>query len=95
MPYHDIPATRAMQPLKLKEYLATGKPVVVRSLPATAEWADALDLASTAEEFVTLVQRRAREGLLASQRQARERLQSESWAAKARQLQDWMLQSTP
>ncbi len=29
MPYADLPVTRAMQPLKLKEYLATGKPVVV------------------------------------------------------------------
>ncbi len=28
MPYADLPVTRAMQPLKLKEYLATGKPVV-------------------------------------------------------------------
>ena len=33
MPYRDIPATRAMQPLKLKEYLATGRPVVARALP--------------------------------------------------------------
>src|SRR5206468_11568295 len=35
MPYGDLPVTRFMQPLKLKEYLATGKPTVVRDLPAT------------------------------------------------------------
>jgi hypothetical protein len=35
MPYADLPVTRAIQPLKLKEYLATGKPVVVADLPAT------------------------------------------------------------
>ena len=35
MPYADLPVTWAMQPLKLKEYLATGKPAVVRDLPAT------------------------------------------------------------
>ena len=45
MPYADLPVTRAMQPLKLKEYLATGKPVVVRALPATGPWADCLDAA--------------------------------------------------
>ena len=39
-PYADLPVTRAMQPLKLKEYIATGKPAVVRALPAMAEWAD-------------------------------------------------------
>ena len=49
MPYADLPVTRAMQPLKLKEYLATGRPVVVRDLPATRAWADCLDLAGTPE----------------------------------------------
>src|SRR5262249_61053468 len=48
MPYADLPVTRAMQPLKLKEYLATGKPVVARDLPATQSWRDALDLANSA-----------------------------------------------
>ena len=51
MPYADLPVTRAMQPLKLKEYLATGRPVVVRDLPATRAWADCLDLADTPEAF--------------------------------------------
>ena len=94
MPYRDIPATQAMQPLKLKEYLATGKPVVVRDLPATREWAEALDLAATAEEFAGVAQRRATEGLPPSQMQARERLQSESWATKAQLLRNWMLQES-
>src|SRR5262249_48971396 len=31
MPYADLPVTRAIQPLKLKEYLATGHPAVVRA----------------------------------------------------------------
>ena len=30
MPYADLPVTRAMQPLKLLEYLANPKPVVAR-----------------------------------------------------------------
>ena len=34
MPYADLPVTRAMQPLKLKEYLVTDRPVVVADLPA-------------------------------------------------------------
>ena len=35
MPYADLPVTRAMQPLKLKEYLAADRPAVVADLPAT------------------------------------------------------------
>jgi glycosyltransferase involved in cell wall biosynthesis len=84
MPYADIPVTRAMQPLKLKEYLATGKPAVVRELPATQEWRDCLDLAATPQAFSEAVRLRLTTGLTAEQRRARGRLRAESWATKAR-----------
>lgn len=86
MPYADLAVTRAMQPLKLKEYLATGKPVVVRDLPATRPWHDALDIAASPEAFSAAVRRRLAEGVPAGQRAARQRLSSESWQAKAEQL---------
>jgi hypothetical protein len=84
MPYADRPVTRAMQPLKLKEYLATGKPVVVRDLPATRAWADAADLARTAGEFVAAFRARLRTGLPVAQQAARRRLVDEGWERKAR-----------
>jgi glycosyltransferase involved in cell wall biosynthesis len=84
MPYADLAVTRAMQPLKLKEYLATGKPAVVRDLPATREWSDCLDLAATPESFSDAVRLRLATGLPEEQRRARARLAAESWAAKAR-----------
>jgi glycosyltransferase involved in cell wall biosynthesis len=83
MPYADLPVTRAMQPLKLKEYLATGKPTVVRDLPALQEWADAVDIAASADEFADAVNRRLTHGLPERQRIARQRLSAESWKAKA------------
>jgi len=83
MPYADLPVTRAIQPLKLKEYLATGKPTVVRDLPATREWADCLDLADTPESFSRAVRSRLETGLPEEQRLARQRLAAESWAEKA------------
>ncbi len=91
MPYADLPVTRAMQPLKLKEYLATGKPVVVRSLPATREWADAADVVESAADFVRRVAERAKGGALPQQLAARRRLADESWEAKARQLEAILL----
>jgi hypothetical protein len=84
MPYADLPVTRAMQPLKLKEYLATGKPTVVSHLPANREWADALDLAATPEDFARLVKLRLASGLPPAQAAARRRLSEEGWDAKAR-----------
>jgi len=90
MPYADLPVTRAIQPLKLKEYLATGKPVVARDLPATRPWADCLDLADTPEEFVAAVRQRVHTGLPVEQRLARGRLSGETWAAKARAFERWV-----
>lgn len=91
MPYADLPVTRLIQPLKLKEYLATGKPVVVRDLPANRAWADCLDLAATAEEFVSAVRRRLETGLPEDQLQARARLDMETWQHKARAFEQWAL----
>ena len=87
MPYIDAPVTRAMQPLKLKEYLATMKPVVVRDLPSTRPWADCCDLAADAESFVQLVEQRIKTGTPPAQIEARQRrLARESWTVKAAQL---------
>ena len=84
MPYLDAPGLRESQPLKLKEYLATDKPAVVRDLPANRVWADALDLAGTAEEFSAVARERLDSGLPASQAEARKKLQTgESWEEKA------------
>jgi glycosyltransferase involved in cell wall biosynthesis len=90
MPYADLPVTRAMQPLKLKEYLATGKPTVVRSLPSTGAWADGMDVATTPEAFAAAVNERLRTGLPTEQREARRRLDAEGWAAKAALLAGWI-----
>ncbi len=95
MPYGDMPATRAMQPLKLKEYLATGRPAVVRDLPATREWGDCLDLASDPAGFADLTLRRAAEGIPPAQAAARVRLAGESWAGKALQLESFLAGDGP
>jgi hypothetical protein len=75
-----------MQPLKLKEYLATGKPIVVSELPACQPWADCLDVTRTPADFSAAVRRRISEGLTAAQHAARARLSHETWDAKAAQL---------
>jgi glycosyltransferase involved in cell wall biosynthesis len=95
MPYADLPVTRAMQPLKLAEYLATGKPVVVRDLPSTRAWADALDRADTPAAFAQAVGLRLRTGLPAPQGAARSRLVAEGWAEKARAFEQFALDVGP
>jgi hypothetical protein len=84
-----------MQPLKLKEYLATGTPAVVRDLPANCDWADCLDLAATPAEFAAAVKRRLATGLPDDQRQARKRLNAEDWSAKAAEFAQLVGQDEP
>lgn len=92
MPYADLPVTRAMQPLKFKEYLATGRPVVSTRLPALAGWDDCLDIVDTAEQFATAVLRRCGAPLPHTQSAARERLQRESWEIKAEEFVNVLLE---
>ena len=91
MPYADLAVTRAMQPLKLKEYLATGKPVVVRDLPATRPWADCLDVADSPSLFTARVLERLVTGLPSPQAMERRRLLEESWSSKALCFSRWAL----
>lgn len=95
MPYADLPVTRAMQPLKLKEYLATGKPVVVNRLPSTEPWSDCLDTADSAADFSRIVRERLMTGIPESQRMARQRLRQESWQDKAECLWRMFNESEP
>lgn len=95
MPYADLPVTRAMQPLKLKEYLAVGKPVVVRDLPATRCWSDAMDLVDSPGSFSEAVRRRLDGILPTDQATARGRLQHEGWAAKAAEFERLALGAPP
>ena len=83
MPYADLPVTRAMQPLKLKECLATGLPVLAPPLPAIREWADALDLCGDPETYARLAATRCGNPLPPEQAEARKRLAAESWRAKS------------
>ena len=83
MPYGDQEVTRAMQPLKLKEYLATPLPVVATPLPACRPWADAMDMTDSPAEFARLVAERARAPVPPGQLDARARLREESWEGKA------------
>ncbi len=92
MPYRKNEATEQIQPLKMTEYLASGKPAVVRDLRAALSWADALDIADTPERFSHLARLRAGTGLPEEQQMARLRLEKETWKKKARDFEAFILE---
>ncbi len=55
LPYHVLEFTRSIMPLKLVEYLATGKPVVTTPLPAAYDFQDVYYVAQTIDDFDRMV----------------------------------------
>lgn len=83
LPFAVNPLTRSCTPLKLKEYLATGRPVVSTANPAVAEWQEHVRMASSHEEFIAHLQLALQEKTASGA--LRQQLQNETWDAKAAQ----------
>lgn len=81
MPWNGSDWIRACNPIKLKEYLATGRPVVTTDFPALDGWRDLVRVAHGPDEFAAAI----RAGLASpsDHRAVLARLASETWDAKA------------
>jgi glycosyltransferase involved in cell wall biosynthesis len=83
LPYKTGALAKVLSPLKLKEYLATGKPVICAPLEAVREWEDVVGVGGTADEWERLL-RRVVDGEQSEQQHCvSERLATESWNVKA------------
>ncbi len=81
MPWNDSDWIKACNPIKLKEYLAVGRPVVTTEFSALDGWRDLVTVAAGADAFAAAI----RQSLSATVNTAAitERLATETWAAKA------------
>jgi glycosyltransferase involved in cell wall biosynthesis len=79
MPYLLNEATRNIYPLKLHEYMATGKPVVTTAIPAVADFADYFYIASSPEEFLAGVEQALKEQNPQLNARRRECARKHSW----------------
>ena len=81
MPWNRSDWIKGCNPIKLKEYLAVGRPVVTTDFPALAEYRDLVRVAGDAAGFAAEL----REVLAVrfDARAPRERVRAESWDAKA------------
>jgi glycosyltransferase involved in cell wall biosynthesis len=82
LPYVVDESTARINPLKLKEYLATGKPVIATPLPEAVKLSAYLSIAEAAE-FPAAVER-ALSAPGGNENKLRDFLAAESWEAKAR-----------
>ncbi len=84
IPFLDNAQVRASNPLKLREYLAAGRPVVATPFPALASYAGLVAQATTPEAFAAALEaaRADPPGAAAARRAA---VAGEGWAARAAQ----------
>jgi len=85
IPYRLVPRTLFANPVKLREYLATGKPIVSTPLPEVLAFGDLVEVASTASEFLVKIEVcLARQDAPSARRMAAVR--DETWASRAADL---------
>lgn len=84
MPWNQSDWIRACNPVKMKEYLAVGRPVVSTYFPEVEYFSDHIRVVRTAEEFAAALKNALRE--LPPVESQRERVRNHTWGAKAREV---------
>jgi glycosyltransferase involved in cell wall biosynthesis len=83
IPYRLCPFTLHANPIKLREYLALGKPVVSVSTPAVKKYADVVEIAQSRNDFLAKLDAAlTRPPSPAETRRRLNRVASESWEAR-------------
>jgi len=82
IPYRLVPRTLYANPVKLREYLATGKPIVSTPLPEVLAFGDLVEVATTAQEFLERIERCLRRPDAQSARRMTA-VRDQTWASRA------------
>ncbi len=88
IPYHVNEHTQTANPLKLREYIATGKPIVTTPMNEVFRFQDVINIAEKGEAFISAIEnaltQRVDEDLRAKS------LVGESWEDKAELVSEWI-----
>jgi glycosyltransferase involved in cell wall biosynthesis len=87
LPFVQNELTYAANPLKLREYLAAGLPVVSAPLPEVRRFEPLVRLGSTANDYVAAIDEILSSGAAGCSRERAEQVRGESWDNKVRELE--------
>lgn len=82
MPFMDNAQIRACNPLKLREYMAAGRPIVATAFPALEPYKNYITQANTPNEYIRGLKSAFKEGLT-NQVDRQKAVRTESWSARA------------
>lgn len=86
IPYRPGLLADTISPLKLKEYLATGKPIVSAQIADTYAWGELIKFATNPEEWCHAILETQTESTGARKKSVSSLLADETWMIKAKQL---------
>jgi glycosyltransferase involved in cell wall biosynthesis len=82
IPYRIDSEVKFINPLKLREYLSAGVPVVSTSMPEVQPYAHLCRLADTGEHMVAAIERALTEGDPFSRTRRSHTMENETWSAR-------------
>ena len=82
-PFVSNELTRNINPIKLREYLSAGLPVVASGIPEAAGYPGACQLAGTPEEFLAACERAIQDDSRKLRKKRSEAMRGETWEGKA------------
>ncbi|WP_407334214.1 glycosyltransferase [Enterovibrio sp. 27052020O] len=87
LPFVNNAQIKACNPLKLREYLATGRPVISTPFPAVNEYRSYVCVVQTANEMAIALKNTARQASNVHQQTA---VKAHTWDARAEKLANWL-----
>jgi len=91
LPFVDNAQIRACNPLKLSEYLATGRPIIGTSFPAMEAFRGLVQITNTSAAMVEALRASmSLDCLVAFPRALRDKVAENGWAARAHQVSQWI-----
>jgi glycosyltransferase involved in cell wall biosynthesis len=91
IPFRINALTRAVNPIKLREYLAAGLPVVSTPLPEVQRYSGLASIATAAAEFVRSCQHALQTNSVEKSAARQDAMRAETWAAKLREIEGHVL----
>lgn len=90
VPFRLNALTRAVNPIKLREYLAAGLPVAATPLPEMGNFGGLVEIGETAGEFVEACERAIASNDATSRARRRAAVAGDSWDARVNQISEWL-----